>query len=223
MLKVHARLRIPIGLALVTGLLIWGACASATGTAAPSEATESALDAAAETYVDLVLALAEHWPDFLDSYYGTEERRTRIQEAALALAEVRQRAAELTARLRSPPPADGEPAERLVAVAEARSKLGYAAAAEAARRYFDGELDRERALQWLVEYGLWSPEHAEMALGFLEDIRSFVINCSLGHRLVREHVESRGATADQAERRWEEFERLLLSPRIASTLERSSK
>ena len=43
-----------------------------------------------------------------------------------------------------------------------------------------------------MDYGLWSAEGAESALEFLEEVRSFVINYSIGHRLVREHVETRG-------------------------------
>jgi hypothetical protein len=39
-------------------------------------------------------------------------------------------------------------------------------------------------------------------------VRSFVINYSVGHRLVREHVEARGGTADRPEKRWREFDRL---------------
>lgn len=119
------------------------------------------------------------------------------------------------------PLAGFDPAEAtlLVAVREQQSKLGYLAATEAARRYFDGELDREGALKWLVDYGLRSAEDAESALAFLEEVRSFVINYSVGHRLVREHVEARGGTADRPEKRWREFDRLLRSPLVASTLQ----
>jgi hypothetical protein len=114
-----------------------------------------------------------------------------------------------------------DPAEAplLVAVREQRSRLGYPAATEAARRYFDGELDREGALKWLVDYGLWSAKGAESGFGFLEEVRTFVINYSVGHRLVREHVEARGGTADRPEKRWREFDRLLRSPLVASTLQ----
>jgi hypothetical protein len=113
-------------------------------------------------------------------------------------------------------PAD---APLLMAVREQKSRLGYAAATEAARRYFDGELDRQGAIQWLVDYGLWSANGAESALEFLEVVRAFVINYSVGHRLVREHVEARGGTRDRPDRRWQEFDRLLRSPLVASTLE----
>jgi hypothetical protein len=114
---------------------------------------------------------------------------------------------------------DSADATLLVAVREQQSRLGYLAAAEAARRFFDGELDREGATKWLVDYGLWSPEGARGALEFIEEVRSFVINYSVGHRIVREHVEARGGTADRPEARWREFDRLLRLPLVASTLD----
>jgi len=119
------------------------------------------------------------------------------------------------------PLAGFDPAEAtlLVAVREQQSKLGYLAATEAARRYFDGELDRDGALKWLVDYGLWSPKGAESALEFLEEVRTFVINYSVGHQMIREHVDARGGTADHPEKRWQEFDRLLRSPLVGSTLQ----
>jgi hypothetical protein len=114
---------------------------------------------------------------------------------------------------------DAADAKLLVAVREQSSKLGYLAATEAARRYFDGELDRAGALKWLVDYGLWSAEGAESGFEFIEEVRSFVINYSVGHRLVREHVEARGGTADHPGKRWQEFDRLLRLPLVGSTLQ----
>jgi hypothetical protein len=113
-------------------------------------------------------------------------------------------------------PAD---APLLVAVREQTSKLGYLVAAETARRYLDGDLNREGALTWLMDYGLWSAEGAESALEFIEEVRSFVINYSVGHRLVREYVEARGGTADHPDKRWREYDRLLRLPFVASTLQ----
>ena len=37
--------------------------------------------------------------------------------------------------------------------------------------------------------------------------------------LVRRYIESRGGTPDLPERRWEEFEKLLSSPRLPSNLQ----
>jgi len=45
-----------------------------------------------------------------------------------------------------------------------------------------------------------------------------VINYNYGLDLVRNYVESRGGTADKPERRWQEFEALISSPRLPSSL-----
>jgi hypothetical protein len=41
-----------------------------------------------------------------------------------------------------------------------------------------------------------------------------VINYNLGAGLARRYLDSRGATADQPEKRWKEFGTLLASPRL---------
>ena len=48
--------------------------------------------------------------------------------------------------------------------------------------------------------------------------RSYVINYNLGKDLVKQFVESRGGIAAQPEKRWDEFVRLLASPRLPSGL-----
>ena len=45
-----------------------------------------------------------------------------------------------------------------------------------------------------------------------------MINYNLGKDMVARYIESRGGTAANPERRWEEFERLLSSPRLPSDL-----
>jgi hypothetical protein len=54
---------------------------------------------------------------------------------------------------------------------------------------------------------------------FFDQYRSYVINYNLGKDLVRKYVESRPGIAGDAERRWQEFEKLLSSPRLPSTLQ----
>jgi hypothetical protein len=98
-------------------------------------------------------------------------------------------------------------------------RLSYAGN-EAARRYLDGEFTAEQAADWLVRYGLTSPERARQRVSFFDAYRSYVINYNLGQDLVRAHVEAQGGTADQPERRWQVFAELLSSPRLPSGLER---
>jgi hypothetical protein len=89
---------------------------------------------------------------------------------------------------------------------------------EAARGYLDGKLTREAAHAWLVSYALMSPERAAQRLRFIETYRSYVINYNYGQDLVRRYIEARGGTADHPDRRWQEFARLISSPRLPSDL-----
>jgi hypothetical protein len=96
-------------------------------------------------------------------------------------------------------------------------KLSYAGN-EAARKYLNGEVDRAGAADWLSRYALMSPARAEQRTRFYDTYRSYVINYNLGKDLVKQFVESRGGTAAQPARRWDEFVSLLASPRLPSGL-----
>ena len=98
-------------------------------------------------------------------------------------------------------------------------RLSYAGN-EAARRYLDGEIDRNAAIDWLEKYGLYSRPRAEQRVRFTEQYRSYVINYNLGKDMVAAHIEARGGTPDNPTRRWEEFARLISSPRLPSGLSR---
>ena len=108
-------------------------------------------------------------------------------------------------------------AETYYRVAELAAKLNYAGN-EAARYYLDGEIDGEEAARWLQRYSLMSPERSRQRVRFIEQYRSYVINYNLGQDLVRSYIEARGGTADNSEVRWEEFKKLLSSPRLPSGL-----
>jgi hypothetical protein len=96
-------------------------------------------------------------------------------------------------------------------------RLAYAGN-EAARTYLNKEVDRARAAAWLAQYAMMSPARAEQRTRFFDTYRSYVINYNLGKDLVKQFVESRGGVASQPARRWEEFVRLLASPRLPSGL-----
>jgi hypothetical protein len=89
---------------------------------------------------------------------------------------------------------------------------------EAARRYLDGTLTREQAIAWLVEHAIVPRQRAEQRLRFIDQYRSYVINYNLGEDLVREFIERRAGKDGPPERRWEQFENLLSSPRLPSGL-----
>ncbi len=96
-------------------------------------------------------------------------------------------------------------------------KLSYAGN-EAARQYLNGEIDRDAAAAWLERYALMSHERALQRVRFFDQYRSYVINYNLGKDMVRSYIEARGGTASNPAKRWEEFERLLSSPRLPSGL-----
>ncbi|MGE0446490.1 MAG: hypothetical protein AB7P99_14785 [Vicinamibacterales bacterium] len=87
---------------------------------------------------------------------------------------------------------------------------------EAARRYLNGQVDAAAAVDWLVQYGLYTPARAQQRLRFIDQYRSYVINYNLGKDMVARYIE--GRAGGDANRRWEEFERLLASPRLPSAL-----
>ncbi|MDQ6893630.1 MAG: hypothetical protein M3167_13225 [Acidobacteriota bacterium] len=90
---------------------------------------------------------------------------------------------------------------------------------EAARRYLNGTISASQAADWLEEYGLASRPRAEQRVRFFDQYRSYVINYNLGKDLVRRWIEAQGGTADQPEKRWAAFARLLSSPRLPSDLQ----
>ena len=68
--------------------------------AIPTAATD---DAAAESYVRLVLALGQHDAAFVDAYYGPPEWRTAAEQQKLSLFDINKRAAVLEVDLRRLP------------------------------------------------------------------------------------------------------------------------
>ena len=107
--------------------------------------------------------------------------------------------------------------EEFYAVQDLVKKLTYATN-EAARKYINGEIDANAVATWLQKYALMDEKRAKQATKFIEKYRSYVINYNYGKDLVRRFIESRGGTPDQPERRWQEFEKLLSSPRLPSGL-----
>jgi hypothetical protein len=105
---------------------------------------------------------------------------------------------------------DPAEAERYHRVIRLTNALGYAQG-EVARRYLDGELTRDGARDWLLRYGLSTPERAEQQLKFIERYRSYAINYTLGQDLVRHHIEN-------SPNRWTAFTELLSKPMLPSSL-----
>jgi hypothetical protein len=106
---------------------------------------------------------------------------------------------------------DPSQAEAYARVRTLVDRLAYAGN-EAARRYLNGEIDRAAAAAWMSRYAMSSPKAAEQRTHFFDTYRSYVINYNLGKDLVKQFVESRRGN------RWDEFAKLLASPRLPSGL-----
>jgi len=104
-------------------------------------------------------------------------------------------------------------AESYASVLRLIDRLSYAGN-EAARRYLAGEVDRTSTAAWLEKFAMMPAERALQRTRFFDQYRSYVINYNLGVDLARRYLDSRGATADQHEKRWKEFGTLLASPRL---------
>jgi len=112
---------------------------------------------------------------------------------------------------------DPAQAERYYAVQALTQQLSYAGN-EAARRYLDGQITREQAVDWMNKYALYTRDRADQRVRFVERYRSYVINYNWGQDLVKQYVERQGGTPDNPEKRWQIFEELLASPRLPSGL-----
>ncbi|HWN40944.1 MAG TPA: hypothetical protein VNW71_01920 [Thermoanaerobaculia bacterium] len=110
---------------------------------------------------------------------------------------------------------DPATAERYYEIQHLTQQLAYAGN-EAARGYLNGTMTKQQAIDWQVRYNLSAPGRAEQRIKFFDQYRSYVINYNFGQDLVRQYIERRGG--DDPAKRWEEFEKLLASPRLPSGL-----
>jgi hypothetical protein len=94
-------------------------------------------------------------------------------------------------------------------------QLGSHAASATAQRYIDGEITRDEAVQERIKYGLRTPREAERNVRFVEDVRSYVLNYSLGEEIVSTYIDSRSSSEDD---KWDAFERLINELPAASDL-----
>jgi len=117
---------------------------------------------------------------------------------------------------------DGSRAAEYYEVQALADQLSYAGN-EAARRYINKEIDAGQAAAWLEQYALMPHDRAAQRVRFFEQYRSYVINYNLGKDMVRRHIEARGGTPDTPVKRWEEFEKLISSPRLPSGLSSTNR
>jgi hypothetical protein len=112
---------------------------------------------------------------------------------------------------------DAARAEQYYEVLRLVDKLSYAGN-EAARRYLNGSIDRDAAVDFLEKYAMNARPRAQQRVRFIEQYRSYVINYNLGKDLVRDYIIKRAGQDSSAAARWREFAKLLSSPRLPSGL-----
>ncbi len=86
------------------------------------------------------------------------------------------------------------------------------------RLFLDGKIDKEEAVNRLVKYQLRTKERSEKYLEFIERYRSYIINYTLGEKMVRDYVEKLGGTADNPKKRWKIFKKMLHNPILPGDL-----
>ncbi len=111
---------------------------------------------------------------------------------------------------------DPASATRYAMVNRAVEKLTHAGT-EAARRLLDGRLDDEGAARWLETYALYSRPRAEQRVRFIRQYRSYVINYTRGFELVDAYLTRK--SGDDRARRWAALAYLMVSPRLAGSLQ----
>ncbi|HXI12057.1 MAG TPA: hypothetical protein VNM92_05360 [Thermoanaerobaculia bacterium] len=111
---------------------------------------------------------------------------------------------------------DPSRAESFFVVQNLLTELKYARN-EAARQYLNGTIDAEAATEFQTKYSMMTRGDAARSTRFFDDYRSYVINYNLGEDLIRRYMESKAGSGGE-ERKWKEFEALLSSPRLPSTL-----
>ena len=92
----------------------------------------------------------------------------------------------------------------------AREKIRYAGI-EAARKFLDGNWDREQTEDWLTRYALTPPEQIDAWFGFTDRYRAYRINYVLGEDLVEAYVKRENPDGDEAGD-WEAMAKLLSYP-----------
>ncbi len=112
---------------------------------------------------------------------------------------------------------DPEKAELYHKVQKLTTKLSFARN-DVARLFMDGKISKEEAVARLAKYQLRKHEWAEKSLAFLQQYRTYIITYNLGLKMVREYMEKQGATADNPQKQWTEFEKLLSEPFLPSDL-----
>ncbi len=112
---------------------------------------------------------------------------------------------------------DTSGAEHFFKVLELKEKLGFASI-EAARML--EVMPEEDVVSYLMKYQLRTEESAKKHIEFIKKYGAYIINYSMGEKLVEEYIIRHGGTKDEPAKRWMLFADLLNNPIPPSFLEK---
>ena len=100
---------------------------------------------------------------------------------------------------------------------EVKGKLNYVRN-EVGRGLLDSSMTESKAIDWLMNYGLYNRETAVKNISFIKLNRSYVINYNYGMALVKRYIDSKTRNNNNPSAKWEAFGYLLSNPITISTL-----
>jgi hypothetical protein len=113
---------------------------------------------------------------------------------------------------------DPAEAERYVRVVNLYKTIQWSSVVEGSRRYLDGEMDRDEAIEFFMTYTLRNQQEAEGLLSAVGLYRSYLVNYLFGVQMIRDYVKAHGGTDDHPERRWELIREIMSSPVLPADL-----
>ncbi len=106
--------------------------------------------------------------------------------------------------------------EKYNRILELRRKLKFMGST-IAKRYLDGNLKKDFALDWIKYYEFRSDQEAENSLRFIEKYRSYIITYSVGYEKAKNYFAANNA--DDSESKWKLYHQLLYNPTLPQDIE----
>ncbi|MFW6276393.1 MAG: hypothetical protein ACOC2K_01815 [Bacteroidota bacterium] len=102
------------------------------------------------------------------------------------------------------------------------ARLSYART-KAAKKYYNGDMTREEAIDYMMKYQLVTKQRASKFLDFVDRYGSYIINYNYGEDLVEDYINRHGGTADNPQQRKEIFKELLYNQVLPGDLKEKDK
>lgn len=106
-------------------------------------------------------------------------------------------------------------ADKYYKVLELLGKLDNAST-DIARDYLDGKISKAKAKDLLINYKLQTPERADLNIRFFEIYRSYIINYTLGQKMIENYLLTKNSKTEKD--KWQEYYKLLKRPPLPKEL-----